>query len=500
MGPRQYLLGVVVLVSAIQLTLFVLPTTRIEQQSIAQLKVFVNNLPPSHVGAPNTRHREAALRRLANHQEVSIFALLAANALQNSTHVVTGAPRKHSSPLWGQNEAWEKRIDNGYPSVVYQQGSGSLTYQMWYTAFLDCDDADSDCASGNRSSGLLYATSQDGLQWSKPRLGIHTAAPYIVNLVNNTDISKLDLGSNIVLLGKDLGVFYDQHADLYRAFGVFCSRKNSHCRGGVSQSVDGLKWDPMSEVTWPVPHKYDCFNNMFYDNDAQEYVVTSRMYTAEHGRIISMSAIPLREVSSNSKWSPMKAVLLGNASHQMYSQTAFPWLGVYLAFTMVYTTESDKVRCHMSWSQDRQTWHLLGEAIPLGDSGSFDSHICFAARPVFPEADEAWVYYMGGNGPHSGPRASSLGLAVFQASHLLGAVGNGTLATVPLTCVSPRLRVVCNGTVAVYAGTSQLKSKLQSETRNLSVDFDTSRFVGQKVRLLFQLSTESSLYTVHFME
>lgn len=49
--------------------------------------------------------------------------------------------------------------------------------------------------------------------------------------------------------------------------------------------------------------------------------------------------------------------------------------------------------------------------IPLGAPSTFDSHICFAARPLTHRSEER-LYYMGsGNGPHDGARNSSLGLA-----------------------------------------------------------------------------------------
>ena len=58
------------------------------------------------------------------------------------------------------------------------------------------------------------------------------------------------------------------------------------------------------------------------------------------------------------------------------------------------------------------------DLIPLGDSGSFDSHICFAAAHPLPGAaagEPVRLFYMGGNGPHNGVRNSSLGFALLRA-------------------------------------------------------------------------------------
>ena len=45
------------------------------------------------------------------------------------------------------------------------------------------------------------------------------------------------------------------------------------------------------------------------------------------------------------------------------------------------------------------------EFIPAGPPGSYDSYVCFAAHsPVVGPDGKVWLYYMGGNGPHSGYR------------------------------------------------------------------------------------------------
>ena len=48
---------------------------------------------------------------------------------------------------------------------------------------------------------------------------------------------------------------------------------------------------------------------------------------------------------------------------------------------------------------------------------------------------------MGGNGPHSGYRNSSLGLATLRRDGYASLMGSGRVVTVPLTCTSPRLKV-----------------------------------------------------------
>ena len=64
----------------------------------------------------------------------------------------------------------------------------------------------------------------------------------------------------------------------------------------------------------------------------------------------------------------------------------------------------------------------LKEFIPAGKLGSFESHVCFAAHtPLRMEEDGSTrLYYMGGNGPHSGARNSSFGLATLPPDRFAG--------------------------------------------------------------------------------
>ena len=57
----------------------------------------------------------------------------------------------------------------------------------------------------------------------------------------------------------------------------------------------------------------------------------------------------------------------------------------------------------------------LTEFIPKGELESFESHVCFAAHsPLRMPDGSAAIYYMGGNGPHSGARNSSFALATLE--------------------------------------------------------------------------------------
>ena len=84
------------------------------------------------------------------------------------------------------------------------------------------------------------------------------------------------------------------------------------------------------------------------------------------------------------------------------------------------------------------------DLIPLGTTASsdssvgnaFDSHLCFAAKPVHIPGEGERLYYMGSNGKHSGSkphRNASFGLARLRTDGFAGMAGSGNISTVTLT-------------------------------------------------------------------
>jgi hypothetical protein len=120
--------------------------------------------------------------------------------------------------------------------------------------------------------------------------------------------------------------------------------------------------------------------------------------------------------------------MTGLPDHQLYAMVPWRHHNVILGIVMVFDTgPRGTVRCGLAWSSEAtRGWRWVTEdgllssgIIPLGSDGSFDSHICFAARPIFVHGQH-WLYYMGGNGPHDGARNSSLGLATLRPDGFAG--------------------------------------------------------------------------------
>ena len=76
------------------------------------------------------------------------------------------------------------------------------------------------------------------------------------------------------------------------------------------------------------------------------------------------------------------------------------------------------------------------------NGNEFDSHLCYAARPVRVPGEGERLYYMGSNGKHSGSkphRNASLGLATLRTDHYAGVGGEGNICTRSLRVQQSRI-------------------------------------------------------------
>jgi hypothetical protein len=152
-------------------------------------------------------------------------------------------------------------------------------------------------------------------------------------------------------------------------------------------------------------------------------------------------------------------------------------------------------------------------------SPPFDSHIIFSAHTPFADAasEHVRVYYMGGNGPHNGPRNTSLGLATLRRDGFGGLAGSGTATTTKLRVPSggaaaPRLTVTADvlgaagGSVRVGAiGVSGLDAAsavpLTANSTDAVVSFASGKtfadLAGQDVALEI-VADSAMVYTIGF--
>jgi len=203
--------------------------------------------------------------------------------------LVPGRATKHpANPLFSdanaeQRKPWEVRYDNMQPNVYYDQGK----YRLWYSSWTTCQSsASTQGTSGDACSttpywpcsgivaphlgpagripSLLYAESDDGVTWSKPRLGVVSDS--------STTSNKTDFASNnIVLTNNDgSGVYIDASAtdpaQRYKLFGELAGNK------ALATSPDGYHWNiskagPSDKLLDP----HGTHNNLVFDPASGRY-------------------------------------------------------------------------------------------------------------------------------------------------------------------------------------------------------------------------------------
>eukprot|EP01048_Picozoa_sp_COSAG05_P018606 COSAG05_NODE_2749_length_2690_cov_2.077962_3_plen_377_part_00 len=339
-------------------------------------------------------------------------------------------------------------------NVYWDQGM----WRMWYTSQTSCDPVNSTrgtpsdtCATtgfwpcsgvpaatvgpAGRFGGLLYAESPDGLEWSKPALG----------LVNDSTTTSNTTGfefNNIVRLGwGGSGVLIDSRPDIPTAerYKLFGELNTAHGVGAAANALatspDGLHWsNATGSARALAPHGTHC--NAVWDRVSARYFGFGRVSNNPY-RMESVA------VSQNATfmgvWGPARKCGLERRESMGYQPDAmvvFPqqFGGVWLAFVnmlnITLVPYNGVAEVELAWSADLTTWSYVKHGtpfIPRGPPGSYDCCQIFGAKqlPVAgigggDQMDQMRLYYSSGNGPFMGSRSGALNVATLQKDHWFG--------------------------------------------------------------------------------
>ena len=400
---------------------------------------------------------------------------------------------------------------------------------------------------------MLYATSEDGIHWTKPAMDFvcYTASKGIVDCKED-GAQK----TNILAPAANGGsVWKDKHEkNASRAFkiaGQFMGPPGpgrDMGGGGVCMGPDGLHFPDCYNFDIKNVH-WDTWTNMFYDDRSGEYVEMMRASnhtnpcgTQFYPGCVSMDCdfrdcFDTKRTISRVHTAGDKISTMGagggnipvewptNPNDQLYVQVAFPYLNAYLGVVMVYeaATMRQGVRCRLAWSNDTVHWNRLSEdLIPRGEDGSFESHICYGSIPTTMDNGTIAMYYFGGDGPHYGVRNSSLALATFRPHGLAGVgapkdwisrvqsrtkplmvTGKTMLITadtdIPLHEHTGSGYIVAPGRVTLSTGHVECTVTKANVTEAAVSSCDLSAFVGQKTAFDVEIEGGALLYTISFI-
>ena len=382
----------------------------------------------------------------------------------NNLKVTLSTPEKCSeNPLFTEEyfadppKLWEARYDNFYPNVHYDPGEG--IFKLWYNAFTS--DASSEGTplphrpeteykdGHRRTDGLLYAVSNDGIEWTKPELNIvDFEGSTANNIVMNTETHGF----------HGAGVLFDpDDPDPSRRHKAFF-RNSRDRRMAVAFSSDGLHWTP--SVNWPEHDAVgDTHNNTIRMSDGKYVGITRGWVGPKNQRVRTV----LRTESVDFvHWSEPVEVLRGKNTHdQIYSMPIFRLGVTYFGLPAIFhkgdreAADWDTVDTELAWSTDTITWNRVCPGRPLiphGEgtyrNGAYDCGCIYAAVPVL-VGDTHYIYYGSSNGHHNGFREGSLSLATIQKDRFAGQTasnGIGHCTTKPF--VLDGTRIVLNVEIA----------------------------------------------------
>ena len=340
--------------------------------------------------------------------------------VQNA-ELALGKVKKHAAnPLFGEDRPWEKRFDNLYANIAYDDEERS--YKCWYSPFI-VDNSSKGMAlrqrkqaryraPRNREMAICYATSKDGLAWNKPELGL---VEYEGTRANNIlwrggKGNAAPGGPHGSGIQKDL-----RDPDPDRRYKAFLKSKIL----SVAFSSDGINWGPA--IACPAANSAgDTHNNAFWAPTLGRYVGVTRTWSKSFKRQVART-------SSDDflNWEKTRLVLEGlDGNQQTYAMPVFLHGGVYLGLVAIHDQEADRVWAELAWSPDTQEWHRVLPGTPLipnsGNEGDYDWGCVYpAAYPVFLK-DEIRLYYGSSDGLHTSWRNGFLCLATLRPDGFAG--------------------------------------------------------------------------------
>ncbi|MBM3728746.1 MAG: hypothetical protein FJW40_25380 [Acidobacteria bacterium] len=372
-------------------------------------------------------------------------------------------PRKAGVVLRGERP-WEKGAF-GYHSVADDGG----TYKMWYNS----------TASKGRSFHA-YVTSRDGVEWTRPSLGV-------IEFEGSKD-------NNLVLQGSMEGAVYLDPAGsprqrfkaLAAAGGNRKSILGTHSRGTLVliTSPDGIHWEQEYSV---LPFMPDTQNNLFWDRRINKYVAYLRSWNPQRSVArceiskedlfkewpYTASAKPnylWRRFPWGAAWPPALSTELptvlatderDDPNSDVYTPNVveYPYADdVYLAFPSMFRHTappgSEKVPMagpldvHLAVSRDGIAWDRLDRSpyLGLGLDGEVDSQMLYLGLGMLRRGNDLYQYYAGYRSEHNTlpPKESALLLAVQRLDGFVAAVASydgGELVTPPLRFQGGRLQL-----------------------------------------------------------
>ncbi|MCP4639926.1 MAG: hypothetical protein GY851_05825, partial [bacterium] len=350
------------------------------------------------------------------------------------------ACEKLPQPVLEPEAPWEQDGDDQrlyvYGTILRDADTGQ--FRMWY----------------NRLALVLFATSDDGIHWTRPDLGIHMQDEW----PGNNIVHSRSHSPSIVCVPDS--------QDPAHRYAMIGSGKGYW----FAWSSDGLNWRNVSDV--PLFTGGDTCT-LAYDAKTGEYLAFHKLYRENRGhkrRLVYLSTSKDLE-----HWSKQVLVMApdevddaqvqaeGGQFGQFYNMTAFPYGNQFLGMVthFRYTGPPDRegpiqsshdgpIDVQLVHSRDGRDWERCEDRSPIIPNGphAYDAGCILGVSntPVIVD-DEMWFYYTAITTGHGGfvpEKRITIALAKWRLDGFVSldaAETPGTVETVPLTLSGGHLTV-----------------------------------------------------------
>jgi hypothetical protein len=311
-------------------------------------------------------------------------------SMRNVTRTLNTPIQVPENPIVKPDQPWESTLTLQPGTVIYDEQEH--IFKMWYNSLPTESKPDI-------QEFMCYATSTDGIHWTKPALNL---IEYHGSAANNIFLKWCSWTLSVI---KDM-----REPDPARRYKLAYWVAHDVAKKGVwvAFSADGIHWN-LDEHNPVIPGA----------SSGDTFCVMQDPVSGEFWMYHKSAIMPIRKVSRLvSKdfihWKNDELVLDPDDRDQpdteFYGLSPFPFGNQYLGLLWVFHTYRQQIDVQLVSSRDGRTWDRSAHRrvfLPLGfmkndyDGHAFDSEMIMAIAPPVAVNGELWMYYTGYSNKHN---------------------------------------------------------------------------------------------------
>ena len=321
---------------------------------------------------------------------------------------------KHPDPVLRLDAPWHGKDDRIFSVNVLYDGEERL-FKMWYGI-----ERWKGGAADGALTMLAYATSKDGIEWLKPKLGLFQIDG---SRENNFVMPEME-AFNCSIVKDTSDIAARRYKMVFSTGGMDADWARFHSPLSVAYSHDGLRWERPRHVNPILRGVSDNIWSFFFDPDRRKYVLLTRRVPNAPRDVSQYESFDLVN------WEDKGRVLVSGDARdpievgtEIYYLSPFRYENLYLgALNCLYTDPVSEaygsfhrspgfpkdrmglMDIQLAYSRDGVTWTRPTDRspiVPIGKPGELDQGMVYSARDPIVRAGDTWIYYIGNKWSHN---------------------------------------------------------------------------------------------------